>query len=176
MAVVTRPCLAVRLHRYPTLTLDDLASNGTIDRALQAFLAAAVRARLNLIVSGGTSAGKTTLLRALAAEIPFDERLVTIEEAQVRCTGSKLRPSSSTSPSATPMLSVPGKVAWQLERASVGLPTSNHQCTCRGVAVCQHRDPDRDPVRWMPAQAVGRCPRSMATGREASRQPRRSPA
>jgi hypothetical protein len=143
MAVVTRPCLAVRLHRYPTLTLDDLASNGTIDRALQAFLAAAVRARLNLIVSGGTSAGKTTLLRALAAEIPFDERLVTIEEAQVRCTGSKLRPSSSTSPCATRTLSVPGKVAWQLERGSVGLPTSSHQCTCRGVAVCQHRGPDR---------------------------------
>jgi Flp pilus assembly CpaF family ATPase len=81
MAVVTRPCLAIRLHRYPTLTLDDLAGNGTIDRALQAFLAAAVRARLNLIVSGGTSAGKTTLLRALAAEIPFDERLVTIEDS-----------------------------------------------------------------------------------------------
>lgn len=81
MAVVTRPCLAIRLHRYPTLTLDDLAGNGTIDRALQAFLAAAVRARLNLIVSGGTSAGKTTLLRALAAEIAFDERLVTIEDS-----------------------------------------------------------------------------------------------
>jgi pilus assembly protein CpaF len=81
MAVVTRPCLAIRLHRYPTLTLDDLAANGTIDPALQAFLGAAVRARLNLIVSGGTSAGKTTLLRALAAEIPFDERLVTIEDS-----------------------------------------------------------------------------------------------
>jgi pilus assembly protein CpaF len=81
MAVVTRPCLAIRLHRYPTLTLDDLAANATIDPALQAFLAAAVRARLNLIVSGGTSAGKTTLLRALAAEIPFDERLVTIEDS-----------------------------------------------------------------------------------------------
>jgi len=81
MAVVTRPCLAIRLHRYPTLTLDDLAAKGTVDLALRAFLGAAVRARLNLIISGGTSAGKTTLLRALAAEIPFDERLVTIEDS-----------------------------------------------------------------------------------------------
>ena len=81
MAVVTRPCLAIRRHRYPTLTLDDLARQRTIDPALRAFLGAAVRARLNLIISGGTSAGKTTLLRALAAEIPFDERLVTIEDS-----------------------------------------------------------------------------------------------
>jgi pilus assembly protein CpaF len=81
MAVVTRPCLVIRLHRYPSLTLDDLAAKGTVDPALRAFLGAAVRARLNLIISGGTSAGKTTLLRALAAEIPFDERLVTIEDS-----------------------------------------------------------------------------------------------
>jgi Flp pilus assembly CpaF family ATPase len=81
MAVVTRPCLAIRRHRYPSLTLEDLMAKGTVTSALRAFLGAAVRARLNLIISGGTNAGKTTLLRALAAEIPFDERLVTIEDS-----------------------------------------------------------------------------------------------
>ncbi len=81
MAVATRPCLAIRRHRYPTLTLDDLAAKGTVTPALRAFLGAAARARLNLIISGGTSAGKTTLLRALAAEISLDERLVTIEDS-----------------------------------------------------------------------------------------------
>jgi pilus assembly protein CpaF len=63
------------------MTLEELVELGTIDADLQAFLAAAVRARKNLIVGGGTNAGKTTLLRALASEIPPQERLVTIENS-----------------------------------------------------------------------------------------------
>ncbi|MEU6765665.1 CpaF/VirB11 family protein [Streptomyces sp. NPDC046853] len=54
---------------------------GTIDRSLEAFLGAAVRARKNVLVIGGTAMGKTTLLRALAAEIPPAERLISIEDA-----------------------------------------------------------------------------------------------
>jgi Flp pilus assembly CpaF family ATPase len=61
------------------VTLVSLVELGTIDPALAAFLAAAVRSRCNIIVTGGVSAGKTTLLRALAAEIPPGERVATLE-------------------------------------------------------------------------------------------------
>jgi len=52
---------------------------GTIDATLAAFLAAAVKSRCNIIVTGGVNAGKTTLLRALAGEIPPGERVATLE-------------------------------------------------------------------------------------------------
>ena len=54
---------------------------GTLDDHLASFLGAAVRARKNIVVSGAMNSGKTTLLRALAAEIPPRERIVTIEQA-----------------------------------------------------------------------------------------------
>jgi pilus assembly protein CpaF len=80
MSVTRRPCISVRRHRYARVTLADLTRLGTVDHALAGFLSAAVRARKNILVAGGTSIGKTTLLRALAAEIPPHERLVTIED------------------------------------------------------------------------------------------------
>ena len=80
MSVTRRPCVSVRRHRHARVTLAELARLGTVDHALAQFLAAAVRARRNILVAGGTSTGKTTLLRALAAEIPPHERLVTIED------------------------------------------------------------------------------------------------
>ena len=61
------------------VTLDDLIGLGAIDDGLRHFLAAAVTARQQIIVAGATGAGKTTMLRALAAEIPEHERIVTIE-------------------------------------------------------------------------------------------------
>ena len=81
MAVSARPVLSVRRHRYRQITLDELVRLDTIDGDLRSFLAAAVRARKNIVVGGGTNAGKTTLLRALASEIPPGERLITIEKA-----------------------------------------------------------------------------------------------
>ncbi len=80
MSVAHRPALAVRRHRYPRVRLADLAGLGMVDPTLHAFLAAAVRARLNIVVCGGTGAGKTTLLRALLNEVAPAERLVTIED------------------------------------------------------------------------------------------------
>ena len=80
MSVTRRPCISVRRHRHAQVTLDALARLGTVDHAMAGFLSAAVRARKNILVAGGTSIGKTTLLRALAAEIPPHERLVTIED------------------------------------------------------------------------------------------------
>jgi len=81
MAVVQRPVLSIRRHRFVDLTLHDLVQLGTLTPAVAALLAAAVRARKNIVVGGAMNAGKTTLLRALAAEIPPYERIVTIEQA-----------------------------------------------------------------------------------------------
>jgi Flp pilus assembly CpaF family ATPase len=61
------------------VSLDDLASLGSLSPIVRAFLGAAVRARMNLLVCGGMGDGKTTLLRALASDIPAEERLVTVE-------------------------------------------------------------------------------------------------
>ena len=75
--VSNRPCVSIRRHRLVDAILDDLADS--LSDELTRFLRAAVRARLNMIISGGTDAGKTTLLRALAAEADPADRIVTIE-------------------------------------------------------------------------------------------------
>jgi Flp pilus assembly CpaF family ATPase len=76
-----RPALSIRRHRFRTVTLGDLSELGTVDIGLRTFLASLVRARRNILITGGTDLGKTTLLRALASEIDPMERLVTIEDA-----------------------------------------------------------------------------------------------
>lgn len=82
MSVTPAPIVSIRLHpEQRAFRLKDLVANGTIDQQLGDFLAAAVRAKLNIIIGGETTAGKTVLLRALAAEIGPEERLITIERA-----------------------------------------------------------------------------------------------
>jgi type IV secretion system protein VirB11 len=92
--------MAIRKHVVSDLTLDDYAKAGAFahattppvkaDAALRArldagdvrgFLSAAVRAGKNIVVSGGTSTGKTTFLNALLKEVPLDQRLILIEDA-----------------------------------------------------------------------------------------------
>ena len=85
MAVAARPCVAIRRDRLAAATLGGLARNATMSREVAAFLAAAVRARKNILISGGTAVGKTTLLRALASAIGPAERLVTIEDSLELC-------------------------------------------------------------------------------------------
>ncbi|OLZ45967.1 CpaF family protein [Amycolatopsis keratiniphila] len=80
MEVSDRPRVAIRRHRLVDVGLNDLVVNGTLDPLLSAFLRSVVRAGCNVIVSGGPAAGKTTLLRALCAEIPDYEHVVTVEE------------------------------------------------------------------------------------------------
>lgn len=77
--VCDRPAVAIRRHRHLRVALADLIRLGTLDSSLAEFFAAAVRARCQIIVAGATGAGKTTMLRALAAEIPPEERIVTVE-------------------------------------------------------------------------------------------------
>jgi Flp pilus assembly CpaF family ATPase len=79
MSVVGRPAVSIRLFRSQRVTLDDLAARGGFSPQLHAFLAAAVKARANIIVSGETFSGKTTLLRALGNAIPYAERILTCE-------------------------------------------------------------------------------------------------
>lgn len=73
--------LSIRRHRYRTVTLSDLRERGTIDPGLQQFLRALVRARKNVVITGGTNIGKTTMLRALASEMDPMERVITVEDA-----------------------------------------------------------------------------------------------
>jgi len=77
--VCDRPSVSIRRHRFMKLDLADLTDLGAVDDGLASFLSAAVRSRQQIIVAGATGAGKTTMLRALAAEIPATERIVTIE-------------------------------------------------------------------------------------------------
>jgi len=75
------PTITIRKFAKTPLTVDDLIRFGTLTPELAEFLKACVRARLNIIVSGGTGSGKTTLLNILSGFIPDDERIVTIEDA-----------------------------------------------------------------------------------------------
>jgi Flp pilus assembly CpaF family ATPase len=79
MSVTPRPCVSLRRHGQLDVTLARLVQLGTLDQPLAAFLAAAVRSRCNIVVTGGVNAGKTTLLRGLASEIPPGERVATLE-------------------------------------------------------------------------------------------------
>jgi Flp pilus assembly CpaF family ATPase len=80
MTVTPRPCLSIRRHRLLDVDLDHLVNDyGTLDPGLREFLGAAVRARKDIIVTGGMGSGKTTFARALAADFPRDERIVTVE-------------------------------------------------------------------------------------------------
>ncbi|MER0240740.1 ATPase, T2SS/T4P/T4SS family [Streptomyces sp. HSW2009] len=81
MDVTRRPALSIRRARLGKVFMADLVRNGTLTPELGNFLACAVRARKNIMIAGATNAGKTTLLRALANEIPPSERLITVERA-----------------------------------------------------------------------------------------------
>jgi pilus assembly protein CpaF len=75
------PHLTLRKPSRDPFTLDDLVAFGTMTDELAEFLAACVQGRLNILVSGGVRAGKTTLLNVLASSIPADERVIVVEEA-----------------------------------------------------------------------------------------------
>ncbi len=76
-----RPAVSIRRHRFSKVTLADLVGNDTLSQEVADFLSAVVRAKFNVVISGGTDAGKTTMLRALASEIGPEERIVTVENS-----------------------------------------------------------------------------------------------
>jgi pilus assembly protein CpaF len=75
------PTLTIRKFSRDPYTMDDLIAFGTLSAQSAQFLAACVRGKLNMLISGGTGTGKTTTLNALSAFVPNDERIVTIEDA-----------------------------------------------------------------------------------------------
>jgi pilus assembly protein CpaF len=75
------PTLTIRRFGKKRFGVEDLLKVGAITEPVIDFLRAAVEARLNILVSGGTGSGKTTLLNALSGFIPKTERIVTIEDA-----------------------------------------------------------------------------------------------
>jgi pilus assembly protein CpaF len=75
------PAMSIRRFGAKPMQLEDLIRHGAFPPPVMDFLSAAVRARCNVLISGGTGSGKTTLLNCLSRYIPVDERVVTIEDA-----------------------------------------------------------------------------------------------
>ena len=78
---ITGPSLTIRKFSRDPLTMDDLVAFGSLSHQAAAFLEACVEGKLNVLISGGTGTGKTTLLNVLSSFIPERERIITIEDA-----------------------------------------------------------------------------------------------
>src|ERR1700710_2802939 len=95
---VPRRHMAINIRKFvlQAHSLDELVGLGTLTPQVARFLEASVAAGLNILVSGGTQAGKTTLLNCLVAAVPARERVVTCEEVfelpcRANCTCSDTR-------------------------------------------------------------------------------------
>jgi pilus assembly protein CpaF len=75
------PSITIRKFRKDKLKAEDLINYGSLTRQMADFLEACVKARFNIIISGGTGSGKTTLLNVMSGYIPENERIITIEDA-----------------------------------------------------------------------------------------------
>jgi pilus assembly protein CpaF len=79
--VLKGACMSIRKFSREKLSAKDLEKKHSATAAMLRFLEAAVRARLNVVIAGGTSSGKTTLLNVISSFIPATERIITIEDA-----------------------------------------------------------------------------------------------
>jgi pilus assembly protein CpaF len=75
------PTLTIRKFSRDPYTMDDLINFGSLTPQAAQFLSACVKGKMNVLISGGTGTGKTTMLNAMSAYVPDDERIVTIEDA-----------------------------------------------------------------------------------------------
>lgn len=154
---LTGPTLTIR--RFPrAYTLPELIGLGSLDEQMLMLLAAFVRARFNVIVSGGTGSGKTTLLNALSGLIPSRERIITIEDSaelqlqQEHVIRLESRPRTSraraTSPSATwsATPSVCGPTASSSVRSAAARPSTCSR-RCRPVTTVPWPPSTRTPPR-----------------------------
>lgn len=74
-------CMTIRKFPSHRLGVQDLLNYNTLNKQMGQFLDAAVKSRLNILISGGTGSGKTTLLNILSGFIPSDERIITVEDS-----------------------------------------------------------------------------------------------
>ena len=72
--------ITIRKFRKDRLSLEDLMAAGTMDERMAEFIGACTANRLNILISGGTGTGKTTLLNAVSSFLPRSERIITIED------------------------------------------------------------------------------------------------
>jgi pilus assembly protein CpaF len=75
------PSITIRKFRKDKLKAEDLVNYGSMTQSMADFLQACVKARFNIVISGGTGSGKTTLLNVMSGFIPENERIITIEDA-----------------------------------------------------------------------------------------------
>jgi len=75
------PVMTIRKFAADPFTIDDLIEMGTCTKKVAEFMKACVKGRLNIMTSGGTGTGKTTMLNVLSSFIPENERIITIEDA-----------------------------------------------------------------------------------------------
>ena len=92
--------VTIRKMRKDPLQIGDLVKNQTLTEEMATFLRACVNARMNIVVAGGGSSGKTTTLNVLSSFIPADERIITVEDAaelqlrQIHVIGLESRPAN----------------------------------------------------------------------------------
>lgn len=75
------PTISIRKFAKDVISLDQMVEQGNLSKDMAMFLKLATRAKLNILISGGTGSGKTTLLNAMSESIPSTERIITIEDA-----------------------------------------------------------------------------------------------
>jgi pilus assembly protein CpaF len=80
-AAIDGPILSIRRFRRSALSIDQLMEFGTLGPEMAEFLMACIKSRLNMLITGGTGSGKTTVLNILSRYIPENERVVTIEDS-----------------------------------------------------------------------------------------------
>lgn len=80
-ATVEESCFSIRKYNAEVRILENLSKFGTLSEEMAKVLALAVKAKLNIVISGGVDSGKTSLLNALSSLVPNDERIITIEDS-----------------------------------------------------------------------------------------------
>lgn len=127
-------CLRIPRSSGPS-TLDGFVANGTIPSGVATFLRACVRAKLNMVISGGTGAGKTTLMRALCAEVPEEETLLVMEDSPELALAQERPDGRIVHENTISMATVPG--AWKEQEARVSM-----------------EDLGRDALRFLPSRII----------------------
>ena len=182
---ITRRHMAVNIRKFVLQAhqLDELVALGTLTAQAARFLEAAVAAGLNILVSGGTQAGKTTLLNCLCAAIPARERVVTCEEVfELRV---PLPDVVSHADAASRTSRAPARsrcAGWSRRRCGCGpRGSSSARCARRSASTCSSRSTPGCPAcapctPTAPARPSSRCARcrcwpARTSGRRSSSRP-----